>query len=95
MSEDERASPKGVLARCPELDRAAGHVRDFGEMLTDRLGARLPAWIDAVDASQLPGLTRHWSSGSIEGVVSRTKKTQRQLYGRVGFHLPRKMIPRQ
>ncbi|MFF4422897.1 transposase [Streptomyces sp. NPDC001549] len=57
LSEEDRAGLKDVLARCPELDTAAGHVRDFGDMLTDRLGARLPAWIDAVDASQLPGLT--------------------------------------
>ncbi|MEU3282155.1 transposase [Streptomyces antibioticus] len=57
LSEDDRAGLKGVLARCPELDTAARHVRDFGEILTDRLGATLPAWIDAVDASQLPGLT--------------------------------------
>ncbi|MFD3658424.1 transposase [Streptomyces sp. NPDC058620] len=57
LSEDDRAGLKDVLARCPELDTAAGHVRDFAEILTDRLGARLPAWIDAVDASQLPGLT--------------------------------------
>jgi transposase len=33
------------------------NVRDFGEILTDRLGSTLPAWINAVDASQLPGLT--------------------------------------
>ncbi|MFE9139534.1 hypothetical protein [Streptomyces sp. NPDC007355] len=46
-----------ALARCPELDTAAGHVRDFGEMLTGRLGATLPAWINAVGASWLPGLT--------------------------------------
>ncbi|MGW2052022.1 transposase [Streptomyces sp. NPDC001858] len=57
LSEDDRASLKEVLARCPELDTAAGHVRDFGEILTDRLGSTLPTWIDAVDASQLPGLT--------------------------------------
>jgi transposase len=46
-----------LLARCPELDTAARHVREFGEILTDRRGAILPTWIDAVDASQLPGLT--------------------------------------
>lgn len=57
LSEDDRAGLKDVLARCPELDTAAGHVRDFGEILTGRLGTMLPAWIDAVDASQLPGLT--------------------------------------
>ncbi|GHI40060.1 transposase [Streptomyces violascens] len=110
LSEDDRVGLKDVLARCPELDTAAGHVRDFGEILTDRLGARLPAWIDAVDASQLPGLTGfalhllrdldavtagltlQWSSGSIEGAVNRIKKIKRQLYGRGGFHLLRKMI---
>ncbi|MGY4919461.1 ISL3 family transposase [Streptomyces sp. 900116325] len=110
LTEEERAALKNVLARCPELDVAAGHVRDFGELLTDRLGAMLPAWIDAVDASQLPGLTGFalhlvrdldavtagltfdWSSGSIEGAVNRIKKIKRQLYGRAGFELLRKMI---
>jgi transposase len=90
--------------------RAGGHIRDFGEILSDRLGARLPAWTDAVDACQLPGLTGfalhllrdldavtaeltlHWSSGSIEGAVNRIKKIKRQLYGRAGCELLRKMI---
>ncbi|MFF8315542.1 hypothetical protein ACF06V_00040 [Streptomyces bobili] len=54
LSEDDRADLKNVLARCPGLDTAAGHVRDFGDVLTGRLGAGLPAWSDAVDASQLP-----------------------------------------
>ncbi|WP_455753281.1 DesA/ISL3 alpha bundle tail domain-containing protein [Streptomyces clavifer] len=57
LSAEDRASLNDVLARCPELDTAAGHVRDFGEILTGRLGSTLPAWIDAVEASQLPGLT--------------------------------------
>ncbi|MEU8495945.1 transposase [Streptomyces lavendulae] len=110
LSDEDRVGLKDVLARCPELDKAAGHVRDFGEILTARLGSTLPAWINAVDASQLPGLTGfvlhllrdldavtagltlHWSSGSIEGAVNRIKKIKRQLYGRAGFHLLRKMI---
>jgi transposase len=98
------------MARCPELDTAAEHVRGFGEILTNRLGPTLPAWIDAVDASQLPGLTNfalhlhrdfdavtagltlNWSSGGTEGAVNRIKKIKRQLYGRAGFELLRKMI---
>jgi transposase len=110
LSEENRADLKNVLARCPELDTAAGHVRDFGEILTNRLGATLPVWIDAVDASQLPGLTNfalhllrdldavtagltlEWNSGSVEGAVNRIKKIKRQLYGRAGFELLRKMI---
>ncbi|MGW3399171.1 transposase [Streptomyces hydrogenans] len=110
LSEEDRVGLKDLLTRCPELDTAAKHVRDFGEMLTGRLGATLPAWINAVDASQLPGLTGFalhllrdldavtagltldWSSGSIEGAVNRIKKIKRQLYGRAGFELLRKMI---
>ncbi|MET7845087.1 ISL3 family transposase [Streptomyces sp. NPDC005356] len=110
LTEEDRADLKDVLTRCPELDKAAGHVRDFGEILSGRLGSTLPTWIDAVDASQLPGLTGFavhmrrdleavtagltldWSSGSIEGAVNRIKKIKRQLYGRAGFELLRKMI---
>ncbi|MFD5068015.1 ISL3 family transposase [Streptomyces sp. NPDC058369] len=110
LTEEDRAGLKDVLAHCPELDTAAGHVHDFGEILTARLGSTLPAWIDAVDASQLPGLTNFalhllrdldavtagltldWNSGSIEGAVNRIKKIKRQLYGRAGFELLRKMI---
>ncbi|MGW2479514.1 hypothetical protein ACWCWQ_06735 [Streptomyces sp. NPDC001571] len=57
LSGEDRVGLKAVLARCPELGTTAGHVRGFGEILTDRLGAKLPAWIDTVDASRLPGLT--------------------------------------
>ncbi|MGW9032538.1 ISL3 family transposase [Streptomyces sp. NPDC055722] len=110
LSEDELAALKDILARCPELDAAADHVRGFGEILTHRLGPTLPAWIDAVDVSQLPGLTNfalhllrdldavtagltlRWSSGGTEGAVNRIKKIKRQLYGRAGFELLRKLI---
>ncbi|MGG8409678.1 hypothetical protein ACM614_25345 [Streptomyces sp. 12297] len=37
LTEEDRAGLKEVLVRCPELDKAARHVRDFGEILTDRL----------------------------------------------------------
>ncbi|WP_244943173.1 transposase [Streptomyces inhibens] len=57
LSDDDRTALKAVLAHCPELDTAAERIRGFGEILTDRLGAMLPSWIDAVEASQLPGLT--------------------------------------
>ncbi|MEW2086688.1 hypothetical protein [Streptomyces sp. NPDC005283] len=57
LSEEDRANLKEVLARCPELDTAAGHIREFGEILAERHGTMLPTWIDAVDVSQLPSLT--------------------------------------
>lgn len=110
LNEEDGAGLKEVLAHCSELNQAAGHVRGFGEILTNGLGSALPTWIDTVDASQLPGLTDFalhllrdidavtagltldWSSGSIEGAVNRIKKIRRQLYGRAGFELLRKMI---
>ncbi|MFE1315646.1 hypothetical protein [Streptomyces sp. NPDC058755] len=42
LGEEERAALKDVLARCPELDTAAQQNRDFGEILTNRLGPTLP-----------------------------------------------------
>lgn len=38
------------------------------------------------------GLTLDWSSGSIEGAVNCIKKIKRQLYGRAGLDLLRKLI---
>ncbi|WP_327666678.1 MULTISPECIES: transposase [Streptomyces] len=48
----------------------------------------LTADLEAVIA----GLSVHWSSGGTEGAVTRVKKIKRQLYGRAGFELLRKMI---
>ncbi|WP_328743937.1 ISL3 family transposase [Streptomyces sp. NBC_00285] len=57
LSEEEHQYLKSILARCPELEAAHQHIRDFGEILTCRLGALLPDWIDAVVRDGLPGLT--------------------------------------
>ncbi|MEV6175359.1 ISL3 family transposase [Streptomyces sp. NPDC051954] len=48
----------------------------------------LTADLEAVTA----GLTVHSSSGGTEGAVTRVKKIKRQLYGRAGFELLRKLI---
>jgi len=47
---------KEVLARCPELDATAGDVNAFAVMMCHRRGERLPAWMDAVCADDLPEL---------------------------------------
>ncbi len=44
--------------------------------------------LDAVTA----GLTVEWSSGSVEGAVNRIRRIRRQLYGRAGFELLRKLL---
>ncbi|MEV1026830.1 helix-turn-helix domain-containing protein [Streptomyces sp. NPDC050264] len=86
LRDDERAALKDVLARCPELDSAAEHVRGFGEILTHRLGSTLPTWIDAVDASQLPGLTNFALHLLRDGSARRA--------GRSASHRPESESPR-
>jgi transposase len=58
LTEDEHLQLKAILEHCPQLRTAAGHIRTFGEMLTNLGGQQLPAWIAAVgaDADELPGL---------------------------------------
>nr|WP_225634599.1 transposase [Streptomyces solaniscabiei] len=56
LPEKERLKLKSVLAGCPELDALARHVRSFGQMLTQLRGERLPEWIAAVRADDLPSL---------------------------------------
>jgi transposase len=48
---------KQILARCPELEATAGHVTSFAAMMCQRTGTeRLAAWLDAVQADDLPAL---------------------------------------
>jgi transposase len=53
---EEQTRLKEVLARCPHLEAASGHVAAFAEMLTGLHGDRLDGWIAGVEADDLPGL---------------------------------------
>ena len=105
---DEQAQLSDVLGRCPELHALAGHVTEFAKMLTGRLGDRLDSWLAAAgDFPALApfangirhdyqavrnALTLDWSSGRVEGLNTRTKQLERQMYGRASFPLLRKRI---
>jgi len=105
---DEQARLSAVLGRCPELHALAGHVTEFAKMLTGRRGDRLDSWLAAAgDHPALApfangirqdyqavrnALTLQWSSGRVEGLNTRTRLLQRQMYGRAGFPLLRKRI---
>ncbi|MFE6692242.1 ISL3 family transposase [Streptomyces sp. NPDC057743] len=57
LTPDEALKLKGILARCPQLDTTADHVRTFAEMMTARTGrTQLAGWIDQVKATGLPEL---------------------------------------
>ncbi|MFD3731830.1 hypothetical protein [Streptomyces sp. NPDC058632] len=55
--DDDRAQQlKQILARCPELDRTAEHVRAFAELMNNRQGRHLLCqWIERVQADDLHG----------------------------------------
>jgi transposase len=56
LTTEQRASLDQVLAACPHLTAAAGHVRDFAKIMATRTGHQLDAWMTAVAASDLPAL---------------------------------------
>ena len=57
LDADDEVALKGILARCPHLDRLADHVTDFARMMTKLEGSRLEEWITTVEADVLTALT--------------------------------------
>jgi transposase len=53
---DEHTQLADVLARCPELQAVASHVRDFADLMNKHHGDRLPDWMQRVQADNLPAL---------------------------------------
>ncbi|MEQ4726274.1 ISL3 family transposase [Nonomuraea sp. B19D2] len=56
LDQQDTARLAEILTRCPELQAAAGHVRDFAVMMTQRQGHRLDDWITATAADGGPHL---------------------------------------
>jgi len=56
VSDDDRQKLKEILARCPELEAATGHVRSFAAMMAIRSAERLPQWIADARADESHGL---------------------------------------
>jgi len=56
LDDQEQARLQEVLARCPHLEAATGHVAAFAEIMAGLRGDRLDSWIAAVEADDLPGL---------------------------------------
>lgn len=105
LTADDAVDLKEIQAGCPELDAVTHHVRDFAAMMRDLRRDRLPAWMERVLADDLPalhslvnGLSRDidavtaglWSSGQVEGQVTRVKLLKRQGFGRANLDFLRK-----
>ncbi|WP_300603418.1 transposase, partial [Trebonia sp.] len=56
LTEDDALIVKNATAGCAHLERLHPHVRSFAKMMAQRRGNELPAWLDAVEAGDLPEL---------------------------------------
>ena len=96
-----------LLARSPALEAMRGLARRFAAMVRGRDADALDPWlVEAADselgsfaqglrqdeAAVRAALTLPWSSGAVEGNVTRLKLIKRQGYGRAGFDLLRARV---
>ena len=56
LSEDDALIVKNATAGCAHLERLQQHVRSFAKIMAQRHGQELPAWLEAVEADDLPEL---------------------------------------
>ncbi|MFE7216957.1 transposase [Streptomyces sp. NPDC057611] len=96
LDDDQAQQLKQILARCPALDRTAGHVRAFAELMNDRRGQDLGHWMERVQADDVPAL-HGFVAGlgqDLDAVVAGL--SLRYSSGAVGGHnIKIKMIKRQ
>jgi Transposase len=52
----DRQEVKNATAGCAHLERLHQHVRSFAKIMAQRRGTELPAWLEAVEADDLPEL---------------------------------------
>ncbi|MFK0297514.1 transposase, partial [Streptomyces sp. NPDC090442] len=56
LTQDDALILKNATAHCVHLERLEQHVRAFAKIMSQRRGQELPAWLNAVDAADLPEL---------------------------------------
>jgi hypothetical protein len=56
LTEDDALIVKSAITGCAHLERLHEHVRAFAKIMTRRQGQELPAWLDAIEADDLPEL---------------------------------------
>jgi Transposase len=62
LTEDDAQILKNATTGCAHLERLQEHVRSFAKIMARRRGAELPAWLDKVEADDLPEL-RSFAAG--------------------------------
>ena len=96
-----------LIARSPELDGLISLAREFRSMVRCKQADRLDGWLAAAKGAALAGfagglvrdlaavqaaLSLPWSTGPVEGQISRLKTIKRTMCGRAGFKLLRHRV---
>ena len=109
LAEPDRAYVERLLALSSTLATVRGLAQRFGAMVRTRSADALTPWLADAGNSELHGfaaglhqdeqtvraaLTLPWSSGQVEGQVTRLKLVKRQGYGRAKLDLLRARLIR-
>ena len=96
-----------LIAGAPELRPVIVLARDFRAMVRQKQAERLDDWLTAAQETALAGfaeglkrdlaavraaLSLPWSTGPVEGQISRLKTIKRTMCGRAGFDLLRHRV---
>jgi hypothetical protein len=73
LTEDDAQILKNATAGCAHLERLQDHVRSFAKIMAQRRGWELPAWLEAVEADDLPELRKPARSMSLTTRTARSR----------------------
>jgi transposase len=103
----DRAFLDRLLAEAPALSEVHGLARGFAALIRKKGAGTLDRWLAAAAGTPLGGfaeglgkdlaavraaLGTSWSTGPVEGQISRLKMIKRTMYGRGGFDLLRSRV---
>ena len=103
----DRAFLDRLLAEAPALAEVRGLARGFAALVRKEGTGTLDGWLAAAAGTPLGGfaeglgkdlaavraaLETRWSTGPVEGQISRLKTIKRTMYGRAGFELLRSRV---
>jgi transposase len=107
LSGPDRAFLDRLLAEAPALAEVGSLARDFATLVRKKGTGTLDGWLAAAAGTPLGGfaeglgkdsmavraaLETRWSTGPVEGQISRLKTIKRTMYGRAGFELLRSRV---
>jgi len=107
MNATEQRFVDALIARSPELDVLVTLARKFSSMVRRQQADQLNGWLAVAKGSALAGfvgglmrdlaavraaLSLPWSTGPVEGQISRLKTIKRTMCGHAGFELLRQRV---